>query len=232
MSEQITDRQRLLGLLEALRSDHALLSARREGEETWYNTTLLKIDSRSGALYLDELCPQEGHQRLQVGDILHLVGVLQGVPTHFRAPITDTGVQNGIAFYRAALPDQLDYQQRRAFFRAYVSRGLNLTVHLRTEDDVVASGRLQDISLGGFGALLPENIPVHALDVLAVDSLELPGAESIRCNAQIRYVQQEPAKKMIRVGALLTELHPPGERLLLRAIMTLEREQIRKQARE
>ncbi len=232
MSEQVTDRQRLLGLLEALRTEHALLSARREGEETWYNTTLLKVDSSSGAIYLDELCPQEGHQRLQVGDILHLVGVLQGVPTHFRTPITDTGVQNGIAFYRAALPDHLDYQQRRAFFRAYVSRGLNLTVHLRTEDDVAVSGRLLDISLGGFGALLPENSTVHALDVLVVESLELPGAESIQCNTQIRYVQQEPAKKLIRVGALLTELHPPGERMLLRAIMTLEREQIRKQARE
>jgi hypothetical protein len=98
------------------------------------NTALLKVDPEIGAIYLDELSPKKGHEAIHTGSTLRLVGVFNGVPTHFTTLVLGIGVQKGIAFYRATLPEGLDYQQRRVSYRAYVGRGLNLSVRLVAED--------------------------------------------------------------------------------------------------
>lgn len=230
-SETVTEPRRLVALLKGLKANRTLLSARVDDQTTWYNTALLKLDADTGDIFLDELSPQEGHDRLQAGSALHLTGVLNGVPTDFSTRILGVGEQRGIAFYRAALPVSMNYQQRRATFRAYVGRGLKLTVRLVTQEAGVVSGRLLDLSLGGFGAVLPEDSAVYPLDVVTVEVLELPEQDPISCTAEVRYLQEEYSEPILRAGFRFMDLHAQAERALLRAILLLEREQIRRQVR-
>lgn len=226
--ELITDPARLQRMLQSLWERRNLLSAQFEGDPNPYNTALLDVDADRGFLLLDELAPRKGHDAVRVGTRLRVMGVLGGVPTRFHVEVQDILVQGGIAFYRAPMPKQLEYQQRRAFFRAYVPRSLELRVLIVKDDQTELSGRLLDLSLGGFGMLLPQNAPVDSLEVVAVRSLALPERQTIACRAEIRYTQQEYGQKLIRVGARFVELEGVAERTLLRAILHLEREQIRK----
>ncbi len=230
-TETVSEPRRLVALLKGLKANRTLLSARVDDHAAWYNTALLKLDADTGDIYLDELSPREGHDRLQAGSALHLTGVLNGVPTDFSTRILGVGEQRGIAFYRATLPGSMNYQQRRATFRAYVGRGMRLTVRLVSEEARVVSGRLLDLSLGGFGAVLPEDAALYPLDVVTVEALELPEQEPISCIAEVRYLHEEYSEPVLRAGFRFMDLHPQAERTLLRAILLLEREQIRRQVR-
>jgi flagellar brake protein len=227
--EQVSDPGRVLGLLQTLWERRALLSARFDGGQVWFNTTLLDVVADERMILLDELAPIEGHRQLQPGHRLHVLGVLKGVPTHFTCLIIATGVRNGIAFYRATFPLRMDYRQRRAFFRAYVPRSMELAVRLSAGDAGVVTGRLLDVSQAGFGILLPEDSPVSALDTVTLEALELPEGQVIACNAEIRYTRREPGHRSVRAGGRFTDLAAQAARVLPRAIRQLEREQIRKQ---
>jgi flagellar brake protein len=229
LHEKITDSARIRGVLNGLRSTRALLSARTPHRQHYFNTTLLKLDLDGGWIYLDELSPREGHDQLSVGDVLHIYGVFNGVPAHFACTIEHIGEQNNIAFYRAPLPDTMDYQQRRAYFRAYVGMGMEVSLQLRLADGEQVKGRVQDISLGGFAAFLPADCPVQAIDEITVEDLRLSGRTSITGTAQVRHTH--PGQNQVLAGFMFTELDPRAQRELLRVILDLEREQIRKQTK-
>lgn len=226
--ELITDPARVQHMLQGLLEGRCLLSARLDEGETWYNTTLLDVDPAAGVVLLDELSPRRGHQQVRVGLELRVLGVLNGVPTRFTARVLDVAVQDGIAFYRVALPSRIEYQQRRAFFRAYVPRSLELKVRLLTSDQIPLTARLVDLSLGGLGMFLPQNSPLFPLDVVTIERLDLPEGQSVSCTAEIRYTQPEYGQKLIRAGGRFIGLEGQDARTLLRAILSLEREQIRK----
>ena len=227
LHEKLTEAARIRSVLNGLRSQRSLLSARTPQGKGYYNTALLKLDLQGGFLFLDELSPREGHETLATGDEVHIYGVFNGIPAHFACVIEHIGEKDGIAFYRAPLPDTMDYQQRRAHFRAYVGMGMEASLRLRLQDGTQVKGRLQDISLGGFGALLPSRSPVQAMDDITIETLQLPDRNPITGSAQVRHTH--PTEGHLHLGVLFTKLDPRAERELLRAILELEREQIRKQ---
>ena len=226
--ELITDPVRVYRMLQSLLERRVLLSAKLEGDENWYTTALLDLNPTAGIMALDELAPRQGHERVRTGTRLRVMGVLGGVPTRFTGEVVDVGVQNDIAFYRVAMPREVEYLQRRAFFRAYVPRSMELRVEMGMEDGLPVTGRLLDLSLGGFGMQLGQDSPLAPLDVVAVRALDLPDGQRISCSAEMRYTQQEYGQKLIRAGARFIDLDKGIERSLLRAIYCLEREQIRK----
>ncbi len=230
--ERATEPYRLVGLLKNLQSKRALLSARVDEGSQYYSTTLLKVDPERERIYLDELVPRTGHDRVEPDSTLHVVGVLDGVPTHFAAQVVSFDTRDGIAFYRARLPEWIDYQQKRAFFRVHIGPKQSLNVRLtRVEDAALFSGRLLDVSLGGFGCLLPVNSALNKGDHIKVSALELPGKQTITGTAEIRHIHppRGQLKNSLHIGAGFTALSPQMEQTLLRAILTLERAQISKQ---
>lgn len=226
--EEVTDRRRIVGLLQGLRTSRSLLSARITGVSDWCNTAVIKADGDTGYVYLDELTPPEAHRLVRPGTQMRIVGVLNGVPLHFSVQIDDKGVYNDIAYYRAPLPDVVDYQQRRALFRAAVPRQFNLKVDAMTQDNLPVSGRLVDVSLGGFGAVIPTFPELKPLDSMTITRLELPDQQVITGNAQVRYVNDDASENFIRIGALFIDLQPQCQRTLHRSILALEREHLRK----
>jgi flagellar brake protein len=126
------------------------------------------------------------------------------------------------------MPQQLEYLQRRAFFRAYVPRSMELRVQMVMEERFEVTGRLLDVSLGGFGMQFAQDCTLAPLDIVTVRALQLPEGRTIGCTAEVRYTQPVYGQKLIRAGARFFGLDKPVERTLLRAIYCLEREQIRK----
>lgn len=230
LNEQISHRRRILAVLDAMKDGRTLLSARIEHQRGYFNTTLLKVDAEKGYVFLDELAPAEGHKKIAVGQTLHLYGFYNNLPAHFAVEVIHVGQHEGIAFYAGPLPKVIHYQQKRAHFRAYVGLGKELTVRLRQGNGNILSGRLQDVSLGGFGALLPADSILGDLEIVEVESLELPEHAAIACSAEIRH--SHPTQGRLHIGARFTHLTPQAERQLLQAIVELEREQLRKQARD
>ncbi|MFW5453070.1 flagellar brake protein [Thioalkalivibrio sulfidiphilus] len=230
LNEQISHRRRILAVLDAMKDGRALLSARIENQRGYFNTTLLKIDAEKGYVFLDELAPADGHEKIAVGQTLHLYGFYNNLPAHFAIEVIHVGEHEGIAFYAGPLPKLIHYQQKRAHFRAYVGLGKELKVRLRKGDGAQISGRLQDISLGGFGALMPADSVFEDLEIVEVQALELPDHHAIACSAEIRH--SHPTQGRVHIGARFTQLAPQAERQLLQAIVELEREQLRKQSRD
>ena len=226
--ELITDPVRVYRMLRSLWERRVLLSAKPEGDGDWYSTAILDVSRSAGVFVLDELAPDAGHRRVAVGTPLRVMGVLGGVPTRFTAKVVDVAMRDGIAFYRLALPQEVEYLQRRAFFRAYVPRSLELRARMVLEERLEVIGRLLDLSLGGFGVQLALDCPLSPLDVVSVRALDLPEGQTVHCSAEIRYIQPEPGHKSTRAGARFIDLDKKVERTLLRAIYCLEREQIRK----
>ena len=229
--EFISDPVRLHRILQNLSERRVLLSAKPAGDENWYNTALIGVNPGAGVLVLDELAPDAGHRRVAPGTRLRMMGVLGGVPVRFSVEVSDIGMHNGIALYRAAIPKQIEYLQNRADFRAYVPRSMELRVDMVMEDGTEITGRVLDVSLGGFGVQLAPDCPLAPLDVVTVRSLGLPGGQSIRCRAEICHAQLEHGMKFVAAGARFIDVDKPVERLLLKGVYCLEREQIRKRPR-
>jgi len=230
-SELVTDPVRVAGLLQNLRAARSLLSVRISSGGAWFNSAIVKVDPEAGVVCLDELTPEEGHLRVGPGTHLRVVGLLQGVPVQFDLVVQKVGSAEGIAFYLAPLPELVDYQQRRSLFRAHVPRQKTLRARLRNEQGQTLTVQLLDVSLGGFGAIMPSFPPLLPLEKIEVESLELPGGEVISGSAEVRYIQDDHDPRRVRAGALFVNLHPQMQRVLLRAILSLEREQIRRQSR-
>ena len=230
-SERVTDHVRVISLLQSLRAARALLSVRLNDSERWFNSSVVKVDTGLDVICLDELTPEEGHHRVTAGTRMHVVGIIQGVPLRFDLVVQTVGSADNIAFYAAPIPEVVDYQQRRALFRAHIPRHQTLQLKLRNEQGQLFSARLLDLSLGGFGALAPSFPPLLPLESIEVEHLDLPGGESISATGQVRYIQDDQDPRRVRIGILFVGLKPQMQRLLLRSILTLEREQIRKQSR-
>lgn len=67
--------------------------------------------------------------------------------------------------------------------------------------------------------------------MVTVEAMQLPEQEPISCSAEVRYLQEEYSEPMLRAGFRFLDLHAQAERTFLRAILLLEREQIRRQIR-
>lgn len=231
--EHITQRERLVSLLENLRLERSLLSVQIDQRPVRYNSAVLKVDAVNGALLLDELTPADGHQRIQVGSKLRVIGSCRGVPVTFRTHVEAKRELKNVGFYQVALPDAVDYRQRRAYFRAHAPRVLQLQVVLQSETgDFIGQGRILNLSLGGFGALFAENIAIQALDRVLIEPLQLPEDTELTGTAQIRWLQLLRAEKQVRIGVRLDRLVPEQERLLRHTLIALQREEIRRQVRE
>lgn len=109
----------------------------------------MKINAEQDYLVLDELKPDTGHELFLQQQRCRVRTALKGVTVSFTVTLIASGQQNGIAYYRVALPDSISYGQRRAHFRPRVSRAFNTEVQIELPDGGALTGTLQDVSLGG-----------------------------------------------------------------------------------
>ncbi|MCB1874869.1 MAG: flagellar brake protein [Chromatiales bacterium] len=225
---QITDKGRIVSLLERVRESRLNLQVNLPGDNERYASALLRVDPGKGLICLDELNPVKGHERARFAEGITVHTLLEGVDLTFSTQVLEVGHRDGIAYYRASLPHLLHYNQRRSFYRLKLDRRhpVILGIHYNKRRETIR-GRLSDISLGGLAARIEKDLELQAGESLGSCSLHLPGADVINCSLDVRHVQAE-TRGGLRIGAEFSAINSEAQDLIFRFVRSLERDQLRR----
>jgi c-di-GMP-binding flagellar brake protein YcgR len=205
-----------------------------EGREVYLSRTL-EILPEAGYLVLDELAPIEGHRRLGVGSRLLVTARSRGTLLRFFSEVQDIGSERGMAYYRLRWPRLIGLQQRRRHFRVFVPLSQRVPLLLATDEDVRLQGELRDLSVSGFSARLPDQLPIRLMagQVLPSCRLALPDHGQLILPVELRYLEPpRNERRSARIGGRFLRLSTPQERQLEKMVRAIEREAQRRGQRE
>lgn len=228
-SEKIPDdmrslREIYLNLFEVQRS-HALIDVAIDGVDAHYQSIILGIDPVRGSITIDDLFPS-GFVGLPGQPVTVTVRLDGARRLTFNTQITSR-VADGrdVDSYFLALPENLDYNQRRGAFRLHLGQGLVATSAFTAPDQQNVSARIRDLSSTGIRLELPQSLPLQAGDVLQDLQFDFAG-RSFHCTADVRNLHSaSDHDRQIIVGAAFRDLPRPEQRSLERMIMLKQRQQ-------
>lgn len=229
-TEKVTHGPQIIGLLRRIRDQRVLLSVQVPGHEGVYNSLLLEVAPERNVILLDELNPRAGHERVLETRRLRVHCQCQGVELSFACQVEIGQGQSGISYYRAVLPESINYLQRRGSYRVRVGMDLAVPVQLPVDEAMTLEGELFDLSMGGLGASLDAKTRLERGQILSC-ILQLPKTDPLQVQIEIRFVHADEHKPTQRIGASFRNLQPQEQTLLRRLVTQLEREMLRRKAR-
>jgi c-di-GMP-binding flagellar brake protein YcgR len=231
--QQVTLPVQVAGILRRLLDAHALVHVSLPGETEYWLSAVIEVHPAQGYLLLDELTPRDGNAALQRARRVIVSAQIQGVDISFSANLIDAGQNDGLAFYRVALPESVRYWQRRASYRARVSAALVIPVTLAQSEGPVLNGELYDISAGGLGTRHrdPKGLAPLLGEVWEACRIRLPDAQEVKCGIEIRYIGQDERNGQLRLGGRFVDITRPQLKLIESFVACLEREHLRKMRR-
>jgi c-di-GMP-binding flagellar brake protein YcgR len=228
----IREAARIRRLLNDLKDAKALVTVSVPGAGELFNSAILGVKAGpEGPVLLDELKPSHGHELLLGARRLQVQGRLEGLSVRFETELLSSGVAKGLAFYRVRLPEELEHDQKRQYYRVRVGLNLKLPVVVLDQADLTLDGELRDISVGGIGAAFTPGVPIESGMAIEACWIDLPGGESVSCGLKVRHTEVDTPHRELHVGASFVGLTPAQERVVQRCIHTLEREEIRRKTR-
>lgn len=230
--EQVTDPIQIAALLKKVKDTRTLMQVTIAGQSAEYNSALLQIDAEHGFLLLDELTPPEGHHRLSEVRRLTASIRLRGVDLRFTTRLQQVGGQAGIAFYRVDFPLQLHYRQRRAYYRVKLGLGLMVPFSITHSAAKAVEGQIDDISVGGIGAQINQQLTFNRGDLLPGCTLLLPTGEKIDCEVEVRYISHDEQHRKTHLGARFVNMDRARQNTLKRFTAEAERELLRRKVKE
>jgi c-di-GMP-binding flagellar brake protein YcgR len=228
--ELISERSKVIALLRRIKKQRALLTVSTPGIQELYSSAILEIDANHGYFVIDELTPSVGQRRLPALHQIAISARLEGVETQFDAALIRIETLNSIASNYMALPQFIDYKQKRRHYRVQVPHGLNLSVAISSDDrEMILAGKIQDISLGGIAATFRTEREFQKGAVVDSCNIALPDGTAISSQLKIRSVRRNQTRKELILGGAFLGLIPKHKRALEHFVRQLERESIRKQ---
>jgi c-di-GMP-binding flagellar brake protein YcgR len=231
-AHRVVDGQHRLYLLRQLVDNHALVTVRLDGNADAYNSAVLAVDREAGQVDLDELTPARGHQQVQLGTVLDVRARVGGVPLRFRGAVATVGHTDGIAFYRLPFPEEVDYRQQRAHFRAHVGRSQIIGVNLESATGTSIPGELHDVSTGGMAVRLSsgDRVILEGDGRFMTCYLEFPDGERMECRFEARHLKHLRSSGQV-LGGQFVDLTPHDRTLLRRLVSEVQRDMLRKRIR-
>lgn len=231
-TEKVTHVPQIIGLLRRIRDQRVLLSVRIPGHDAVFNSLLLEVDPERNFILLDELNPRAGHELAGQVRELRVHCQCQGVELGFHCKIEVGQGQSGISYYRATLPEYINYLQRRGNYRVRVGMSMSVPVHLPLEAaPTQLEGQLFDLSMSGLGANLGLQTKLTRGQIIESCSIHLPKEESLQVELEIRFVRIDEQHHSQRIGASFRNLEAQQSNRLRRFVTQLEREMLRRKAR-
>jgi c-di-GMP-binding flagellar brake protein YcgR len=211
--------EKLLGrLIDARTIIHIWHPKAQEG----HLSTLVALKPYSG-LYLDSP-PESVLDLYHVNDSLQVRSQLDGTDIRFRTKLQLHSRYEGYAALLCDWPDEVHHYERRLTFRVRVG-GQKTSVQLELDDaGEQHRGRLVDLSIGGFGAMIDPGAQLSAGEVLDCN-LAIQG-QSLTAKARIQSIEPVPGNRFARLGARFVDLPPLQERTLSKLILELDRQSI------
>ncbi len=212
-----------LALFDVQRS-HALIDVAVEGSAARFQSIILGVDPKRGTVTIDELFPRDFYglpgQPLEV-----TVRIDNGRKLSFNTHIVERREQGDDLTFELALPQQLDYNQRRAALRLRFTDDFTVSSEFVTPSLARCRARVRDLSATGIRLQLPGDIKLTEGDALNDLNFEFAG-RSFQCSANVRNVRAS-AEGATELGAAFVNLSKSDQRSLARVIMQLQRERSR-----
>ena len=217
-------REVYLTLFEVQRS-HELIDVAIDGSSAHYQSIILGVDPERGTVTIDELFPPGfvGLPGQRVTISVRLDGSRRmSFTTHITARQADG---RDIDSYFLALPENIEYNQRRGAFRLQLGQGMLVTSEFVAPDQQSVSARIRDLSSTGVRLELLQPLPLKEGDVLQDLKFDFAG-RSFHCVADVRNLRStKDAKEALTVGAVFRDLPRAEQRSLERMIMQRQRQQ-------
>lgn len=230
-TERVQHLPQVIGLLRRIKDQRTLLSVRVPGHEGTFNSLLLEVDADRQFILLDELNPRAGHDLVAETRQVRVHCQCQGVELSFTCPVEIGQGREGISFYKAALPEYINYLQRRLNYRVRVTFDMTVPVHLPVDEEQIVDGQLFDVSVGGVGFNVGMQVQLERGQILDSCNIELSSKESLQTPLEIRFIQADPQQRIQRIGAAFVNLEPQQEHAIRRFVTQLERTILRRKAR-
>lgn len=228
--ERITSRPRRLSLLRRLKDQFLVLTVLLPESWSRYSSAILGVHPEDEYLTLDELMPADGHEHfLQVRECTIEV-FTKGQGLRFTTRLISKGRENGIAYYRIALPSSIDYYLQRSNHRVPLPPGGDALLLLRGPNEMVLEARVLDLSLGGVSFKLPPSPWAERLGrgtELPSCRLVLDEGETLSFDLRVTYTARAKDGRSVCVGAQILKLTKRHRGRLQRYIMALDRERLK-----
>lgn len=207
------------------------LTARFEGVDKAFSTSITKVDLKSKAFAFDKLIPDEGNEHLRAGKTLELVADFRGILVTCHLSPKGLKYRSNNQEYISKFPEKLLYLQRRNAYRAMVPRTYTVYCVFRSsEDERTYKGRLQDISGSGFKAYFKGMVGEHLKAIGNFDESTLHvGDESMDCGLDARHAVYNDEKDMTFCGFSFQPLTGMKQRWIEQLVNKLQFEEQRKQ---
>ena len=223
--EKLSDKIRIHAFFQRMLDKRTLLTVFIKGHETPYSSVIIKVDDDN--FIIDELKPETGNELLADHPIIQLKAQLDGVSIKCHAKINLFGEDNNIAFYQLAIPDEIDYQQRRQAVRIRLSAAYPLPVTFSAANVASFEGVINDISTGGIRARFKKSLSKTLENGLHLScSFLLPpdNKQTLNSDLIIRVIKHDKDQFGASfLGAEFVGMPKPLERQLQRSIMSLQR---------
>ena len=226
---RIEEREPIVALLMRASTHHVLFSVRLSGQEESFSTALLGIYDEHDFIILDELSPENGHLLLKDRDELKLSGRLEGVELGFTTSVLEIRKKNGVAYYKARLPETIEHHQQRNAYRI-PSRGVGITFHgLRGKGmRQIVKGYVNDLSRDGAGIILAEGIQLYQGEILPSCIISVPGEGEIAFSLEVCFCSRNPRQQVTRIGGRFKNIDPASLQKIGRCLNRIERTQLRR----
>lgn len=217
-------------LLKRVYSKHSLLTVTIESSDEFYGSTIIEINHDEDYLVIDELYPEDGHSQIEPGKILSIDAQYSGAFIHFSGQVEAVGENAQAAYYKIAIPKEVDYHQRRNTYRIATSITEPILVNLVNKDEVLIKAELRDISHGGMCLRVnaSPHISLHSGDQIPTCLIQVGKDRKILSSLNICHVETIKETGSLRIGAEFSSLSKTDRRELEHFIASLERAIIKK----
>jgi c-di-GMP-binding flagellar brake protein YcgR len=199
------------------------------GDDTIYQSLLLELDNEEKTILIDEFFP--GTAFVAPGQVLRLsIRQKGGRSLKFQSRVLETYHYDDAPLYVIAMPDFIDYDQRRNAFRLPVDSALAVDVDFTAPDQKIYCGRIGDISATGLSLHLPKAPECELLYGNRLENVNFEFAQiTISSDLTIRNVPHkiEPDAS-VRIGAEFVNLSASQAKDLELTILQIQRERLRR----
>lgn len=221
-------REVYLNLFDVQRS-HALIDVAIDGTDARYQSIIIGVDPERGVVEIDELFPG-GFVGLPGQPITVTVRLDGQRRLTFNTHIISRRDDGQLESYWLALPESVDYNQRRGSFRLQLGQGWGVVSEFLAPDEERCSARVRDLSSTGIRLEVIGGARPTAGDILRDLHFEFAG-RNYQCVADVRNVVPINTKSgdhsdRFLIGAQFRDMSRIEQRSLERMIMQMQRQHV------
>lgn len=191
---------------------------------------MLSVDT--GGLVIDYGSQDKENQEVLKATSVTVTAETQGAKVEFTLNGMTSDIYQDLPAFTSSLPDSLWYVQRREFFRITPPAHPPYFCHILLPGEEKFSGMIQDISLGGMGILLRQELPASITEGMMIPQVEIDMQEwgIFKFDTQLLALSERKiidnkneTVTMPRLSFRFLNLGPAQERDLQKVIYELER---------